>query len=189
MTSRYDDFAEYRQPNLELQDTEDDCFELLSAYIDGEASSVECQQVQQLLDSDPEIKKLYLQLLQLQGSMQNLAAPTTQDISPDLLSQQVFDKVERVNRQRKLLLWGSSIVFSAIVAAISGLVPSFNSPSLKLAESSIEETVSHSVNTSIGYAGKTPAPLSVMVAVTLNQPTVTIPKAAISAFPIEIDSE
>ncbi len=173
MTSRYDDFAEYRQPNLELQDTEDDCFELLSAYIDGEASSVECQRVQQLLDNDPEIKKIYLQLLKLQGRMQNSAVPIAQDISPDSLSQKVFAEVERSNRQRKLLFWGGSIITSTIIAAISGMVPNFNSPSLKLAESPLEETV----------------PPSVMVAVTLNQPTVTIPKAAISAFPIEIDSD
>ena len=173
MTSRYDDFAEYRQPNLELQDTEDDCFELLSAYIDGEASSVECQQVQQLLDNDPEIKKIYLQLLKLQGRMQNLAVPITQDISPDSLSQKVFAEVDRSRKRHKLVFWGGAVVATTVIAAISGIVPAFNSPRLKLAESQIEEPINQSV----------------MVAVTLNQPTVTIPKAAISAFSIDMESD
>ena len=200
MTSRYDDFAEYRQPNLDLQDTEGDFFELLSAYIDGEASSVECRQVQRLLDNDPEVKKIYLQLLQLQGGMQNLSVPINEEFSPNSLAQKVFAQVERSHRQRKLLLWGGGVIISTIIVAISGLVPSFNAPNLKLAESGREETVPQSVNTSIGYAGRdaqvplyngvispleTPAPLSVMVAVTLNQPTVTIPKAAISEFTLD----
>ncbi|MEM9272797.1 MAG: zf-HC2 domain-containing protein [Cyanobacteria bacterium P01_F01_bin.143] len=173
MTSRYDDFAEYRQPNLDRQDAEDDCFELLSAYIDGEATAPERQKVQQLLDNDPEIKKLYLQLLKLQGGMQNLAVPTTQDISADLLSQQVFAEVDRSRNRQKIFFWGGSLLATGIIAAISGLIPGANSPSLKLAESTIEET----------------SPQTVMVAVSLNEPTVTIPKAAISAFPLEIESE
>lgn len=173
MTSRYDDFAEYRQPNLDLQDTEEDFFELLSAYIDGEASSIECQQVQQLLDNDPEVKKVYLQLLKLQGGMQNLAIPIREEISPESLSQQVFAKVERSSQRQRLFFWSAGIIASSIIAAISGIIPGFNSPSFKLAESVGEETVSQSV----------------MVAVTLNQPTVTIPKAAISAFPIDVDRD
>ncbi len=171
MTSRYDDFAEYRQPNLDLQDTESDCFELLSAYIDGEASAAECQQVQQLLDNDPEVKKIYLQLLRLQGEMRSLTAPIPQEISPEILAQNVFAEVERSHRHRKLLLWGGGVIASTIIAAISGIVPGFNSPSLRLADSQIEE----------------PLPATVMVAVTLNQPTVTIPKAAISPFPLDMD--
>ena len=173
MTSRYDDFAEYGQPNLDLQDTEGDCFELLSAYIDGEATSAECQQVQELLDNDPEIKKLYIQLLRLQGEMHSLDVPIPQDISPEVISQKVFAEVERSRNQKKLFLWGGGVIATTIIAAISGIVPGFNSPSLKLAvnspESQIKETISEPV----------------MVAVTLNQPTVTIPKAAISAFPID----
>ena len=169
MTSKYDDFAEYRQPNLDLQDTEGDCFELLSAYIDGEATPVERQQVQQWLDNDPEIKKIYIQLLKLQGEMHSLAVPIPADISPEVLSQKVFAEVERSRNQQKLFLWGGGIIATTIIAAISGVIPGLNSPSLKLAESQIEETI----------------PESVMVAVTLNQPTVTIPKAAISNFPID----
>ena len=170
MTSRYDDFSEYRQPNLEGQDTEGDCFELLSAYIDGEATSVERQQVEQLLDNDPEIKKIYLQLLKLQGEMQNLAFPLKEDISSDSLSQKVFAKLESSNRQRKLLLWGGGVIASTLIAAISGIIPGVNTPSLKLANSPVEESI----------------PQPVMVAVTLNQPTVTIPKAAISTFPLDM---
>ncbi|MDJ0898325.1 MAG: hypothetical protein QNJ55_05895 [Xenococcus sp. MO_188.B8] len=176
MTSRSDDFAKYRQPNLEQQDTEDDCFELLSAYIDGEATSAERQQVQQLLDNDPEIKKIYIQLIKLQSEMQSLDVPISQDISPEVISQQVFAEVKRSRNQRKLCLWGGGVIAATIIAAISGVIPGFNYHSLKLAvkspASQIKETMSEPV----------------MVAVTLNQPTVTIPKAAISTFPVDVDS-
>ncbi|ELS04943.1 hypothetical protein Xen7305DRAFT_00046790 [Xenococcus sp. PCC 7305] len=173
MTSRYDDFAEYRQPNLDGQDTEDDCFELLSAYIDGEATAAERQRVQQLLDNDPEIKKTYIQLLKLQGGMQNMSVPVTREIPSDLLSQKVFAEVDRALNRQKLFFWGGGVILTTILAAIAGIFPNFNSPSLKLVESQIEETI----------------PQSVMVAVTLNQPTVTIPKAAISNFPLDINSD
>lgn len=173
MTSRYDDFSEYRQPNLEGQDTEGDCFELLSAYIDGETTALERQQVEQLLDNDPEIKKIYLQLLKLQGEMQNLAFPPTEEIASDSLSEKVFAKLERSNRHRKLLLWGGGVIASTLIAAISGIVPGFNTPGWKLANSPVEESLSQSV----------------MVAVTLNQPTVTIPKTAISTVPLDLDRD
>ena len=170
MTSRYDDFSEYQQSNLEGQDTEGDYFELLSAYIDGEATASEHQQVQQLLNDDPEIKQIYLQLLRLQGEMKNLSFPLTEDMSSDSLSEKVFAKLDHSNRQRKLLLWGGGIIASTLIAAISGIIPGFNTPSLKLAN----------------YPAENSLPQPVMVAVTLNQPTVTIPKAAISTYYIDM---
>ena len=176
MTSKSDDFAKYRQPNLDQQDTEDDCFELLSAYIDGEATSEERQQVQRLLDNDPEIKKIYIQLIKLQSEMQSLDVPISQDISSEVISQKVFAEVERSRNHRKLCLWGGGVIAATIIAAISGVIPGLNYSSLKLAvkspASQIKETISEPV----------------MVAVTLNQPTVTIPKAAISTVPIDVDS-
>ena len=183
MTSWSDEFAEYQQPNLDLQDTEDDYFELLSAYIDGEANSDECQKIQQLLDNDPEVKKTYMQLLKLQGEMQNLAVPVNQSISSNLLSEQVFAQVDRSARHRKLLLWGGSIIASTFIAALSGFIPGFNSPNLKLAESPKEENIAPALTIPTNIAP------TVMVAVTLNEPTVTIPKAAISNFTFDVDSD
>ena len=47
-------------------------FELLSAYLDGEVTSEQRQQVQELLKQDPETKALYQRLLALREGFQNL---------------------------------------------------------------------------------------------------------------------
>ena len=104
--------------------------------------------------------------------MHSLTVAIPQEISSEILAQNVFAEVDRSHRHRKLLLWSGGLIASTIIAAISGIVPGFNSPSLRLADSQIEE----------------PLPATVMVAVTLNQPTVTIPKAAISPLTLDIDN-
>jgi len=95
---------------LEELDADMDYFVILSAYIDGEASVEECQQVQTWLDQDPEIKKVYCQLLSLQGGMQNLAIPS-QDIAFELdTSQQVFARLDRSQNVRRIFLGTGAIV-------------------------------------------------------------------------------
>lgn len=163
MTSNYDDFFQYDLPLNDAEDAEAHRFELLSAYIDGEATIEERKQVQQWLDTDPEIKKTYLQLLQLQGEMQNLTVPPQETVSADILTQQVFNSIDRTRNRKKALIWGGAIA-ATVVATFSSLVP-LPAPSLRMAKESIQDRVSKPT----------------MVAVSLNKPTVVIPKAAVSA--------
>ena len=162
MTSNYDDFF---QDDLLLNDAEDAearCFELLSAYIDGEATVEERKQVQQWLDNDPEIKNTYLQLLQLQGEMQNLTVPPQETVSADILTQQVFNRIDRTRNRKRAAIWGGAIA-ATVVATVSSLIP-LPTSSLRIAKDSIQNRVSRPM----------------MVAVSLNKPTVVIPKAAVS---------
>ncbi|VEP18879.1 conserved hypothetical protein [Hyella patelloides LEGE 07179] len=164
MTSNYDDFSEYVAPSSELEDAEFDYFELLSAYIDGEATIAERKQVQHWLDNDPEIKQTYLQLVKLQGGMQNLTAPTQEKVSAEILSEQVFNRIDRRSNQKRAIIWGSAIA-ATIIGAISGIVPNPLSPtSLRMAENSPQNN----------------QPQPMMVAISLNKPAVVIPKAAVS---------
>lgn len=158
MRFNYDGFSDYQADD---NNSQGDTFELLSAYIDNEVTPTERQQVQQWLDNDPEIKQLYLQLLNLQSGIQNLSVPSSSEISPETLSAKVFETVDRTRNKRKLWLWGGGAIAATIIAAIHGL----NSPSLKLAESVESEN----------------SPERVLVAVTLNQPAVNIPKTATSS--------
>ena len=166
MTSNYEDefYDRFLSPS-ELEEGEADCFEILSAYIDGEATVAERKQVQDWLDNDPEIKQTYLQLLKLQGGMQNLAVPSP--IPADELAQKVFAQVDRRSDRRRTFVWGSAIA-AAIVGAVLTIIPNGSAPSLRFADSESPATNQNK---------------TVKVAVSLNKPTVIIPKAAVANPP------
>ncbi|MGL5075931.1 MAG: anti-sigma factor family protein, partial [Waterburya sp.] len=74
MTSKFEDF-EHDQSMVnsnQQQKIPTDNFELISAYLDGELSPTERYQVQQWIDEDPQMKRLYHRLLALQGEIQSL---------------------------------------------------------------------------------------------------------------------
>ena len=183
MTSNYDDlnlnqtFApdrrDFMMPQEDISNLDDnemgnanlDCFELLSAYLDGEATVEERRQVQTWLDNDPEIKKMYIQLSRLHHGIQNLPAPEAVASSTEL-SARVFQSIDRTQRKRKVVIWGGGAIAALVLATISNLFTgSGNVPALRLAESPEQKTVSSPV----------------MVAVAVNKPTVIIPKAAVSS--------
>jgi anti-sigma factor RsiW len=163
MTSNYDDFSKYDAASSDLEEDASDCFELLSTYIDGEATVEERKQVQKWLDNDPEIKQIYLQLLKLQGGMQNLTVPASERTSAEILSEQVFNHVDRTHHRQKVVIWGGAIA-ATIVATVTSMMPNSLSPSLRIAENATQDNSSPSI----------------MVAVSLSKPTVIIPKAAVA---------
>ncbi|HHP7232150.1 MAG TPA: anti-sigma factor family protein [Xenococcaceae cyanobacterium] len=164
MTSNYGDLPDYQQ--LETNDSQPDYFELLSAYIDDEVTPQERQQVQQWLDNDPEIKQVYLQLLSLQNEIQALSVPASAVVPPETVAKNVFVTLDRTRNYRKILVWGGGAIAATMVATLSGLLPGLNSSSLRLADA-------------INQRIRTEEP--VLVAVTLNQPAVKIPKTAVSS--------
>ena len=168
MTSNYEYSNLNQQSNLddkEADNTELDCFELLSAYLDGEVSVEERQQVQHWLDNDPEIKKLYIQLSRLHHGIQNIPVPTSETSSTNL-SNKVFQSIDRTQRKRKTFIWGGGAIAALVVATVSNLFTGgSNIPTFRLAKSSNQETASQPM----------------MVAVAVNKPAVKIPKAAVSS--------
>lgn len=94
-----------------------DRFELLSAYLDGEVSAKQRQQVQQWLDTDPEIQALHQQLLYLRQTVQALPIP-----EPDYSVEDLVDGVfaaESQRQQHRWLVWGSGAVAAVAVGALS----------------------------------------------------------------------
>ncbi len=69
-------------------------FELLSAYLDGEVTAEERQQVQQWLDTDPQFHQLYVQLSRLQREIPTVPVPQS-SVLPQQLSERVFETVDR----------------------------------------------------------------------------------------------
>lgn len=164
MTSNFE--ASKPDPSLANSETDltPDDFELLSAYIDGELSPAEKKQVQIWLDRDPKIKRIYTQLMSLQGQMKYSVAPPSEksvaEITADVF--QTINTERRRNCKRKLVLGGGAVIAS-LVAIMSGIVPG-TSFGLRMAELELESP-------STGNSK------SVMLAVAVNKPAINIPKA------------
>lgn len=88
-------------------------FELLSAYLDGEVTAVERKQVQQWLDTDPQVQKWYRQLTLLQQSAKSCPIPTNSQPS-EQLSTQVFQKIEQRRYQRFFVVGGALVTAIAV---------------------------------------------------------------------------
>lgn len=163
MKSNFDEFNTDWPFDSDLlpQDEDFERFMLLSAYLDGEVTPQERQQVQQWLDTDPEIKQKYMKLMKIQQTTTHLPMPNGFS-APQPLIESVFQEIDQQNQQRRLLI-GSGLVIAALIGAMTSnwvMKPSFM-PSISHIEVSPPEVpVSESSD-------------SLMIA--LNQPIVEIP--------------
>jgi anti-sigma factor RsiW len=132
----------------------DERFELLSAYLDGEVTTSERQQVEAWLATDRAFQQQYRQLQNIHVAFPRITVPSTQSAAD--LATGVFEKIDRQRHQR--LAWiGGGAIAATLLAAVTGLSGLFGdrSPQLQFA-----------VN-----RANTPAPL--MVA--LNDPILAMP--------------
>lgn len=134
----------------------DERFELVSAYLDGEVSGTQRQQVQQWLDHDPDVQQLHQNLLRLRQSLQTLPTPEPSYNTEDLIAGVFAAEEER--QHRRWWLWGGSAIAAALVGAGSLFLGS-GSLSPRLAEQPVESDRDR-----------------LMIAV--NQPVVEIPAVA-----------
>ncbi|WP_319420382.1 anti-sigma factor family protein [Pleurocapsa sp. FMAR1] len=161
MTSNFEGFeSDIKQIDSKTEDSALDYFELLSAYVDGELSTPQKNQVQALLDRDPQVKQVYTQLLTLQSQMQQSIAPPCEK-SVDEITKGVFRLVDHRRRRRKLV-WGGGAIAASLFAIISGIIPGI-SPAFKMAKLDAPAAVNSS---------------AVMLAVAVNKPAINIPKSA-----------
>lgn len=136
-----------------------ECFELLSTYVDGEATPAERRQVNEWLDNDPEIKSLYLHLLRIRQNLQQMPVPeSTEPVSETV--DRFFWLLDR-RRRRTMAQVGGGAIAALFMAAVSGLIPGMPSVSqlAKSADSKVE---------------------SEQLTIALNRPIVPIPKAAVA---------
>lgn len=161
MTSNFDSFRHDSNPENQTnpEHLTSDSFELLSAYLDGELSPSEKQQVQNWLDNDPKFKQLYLQLLALQGHLKHSVAPPTNK-PIDEITAGVFESIDRTRRWRRQLIWGGGAIAATVIAGISSIFPGSTPFSSQMAQQDIA-----------------PASSQVMLAVALDRPAIHIPKS------------
>jgi hypothetical protein len=129
-------------------------FELLSAYLDGEVTASERRQVQQWLESDAKIQKLYARLVKLRHTMRSLPVPAA--LAPiEETIEQVFIKLNRTRWRRLGIAGGTAVAAMALAGLGSVFAPK---------DSSLPQLVQSS------------PPEALMVA--LNKPPIEIPKPA-----------
>lgn len=101
----------------DIKTIEFDRFELLSAYLDGEATAAERKQVEAWLATDSEFNQCYQQLVQMQRSFQSIPMPASVPVE-----QTIENVMARVERQPKVSVWAAAGVAAAVIAAaITGL--------------------------------------------------------------------
>lgn len=144
-------------PFADYPEDPQDCFELLSAYLDGEVTLEQRRQVQLWLDNDPKVQRLYTRLLRVQEALKH-APPPSVNPSATALSEQVFAKLDR-QKQGRLYCVGGTMIAACFLATLSSLIFADNSPLSQIAGL---------------FNSKPQSQLGLMIA--LNHPVVDIPE-------------
>ncbi|WP_373542564.1 anti-sigma factor [Chamaesiphon sp.] len=145
----------------------DERFELLSAYLDGEVTTPERQQVETWLANDRAFQHQYQQLKQIHQVFPRLTVPSSQ--STNALATGVFAKLDRQRNRKLVMIGGGAIAATAIAAMtwLSGLLGD-NNPQMQFATNK----------------ANTPAPM--MVA--LNDPILAMPVKGEQAIELPMSS-
>ncbi|WP_139324988.1 anti-sigma factor family protein [[Limnothrix rosea] IAM M-220] len=143
--------------------------ELLSAYVDGEATPEESHQVQERLDTDPVFRRQYLQLHQIRQGLQAMPTPSSQ--SHRRLSNQVFRRL-RWQKSKVLSLWGGGAIAALFIAGVVSNLPRSNQTEF------VNRTAPVAPTTLLETAREPNQDEALVVA--LNRPVLQIPKMATS---------
>jgi anti-sigma factor RsiW len=157
-----------QQPLVALDNLKRDRFELLSAYLDGEITAAERRQVEDWLERDPVVQRLYARLLKLRQGVKSLPVPAPEQPLEQTV-EQVISRIDR--RPRRALAWGGLAIAAMLVTAILGNVPGLDQPIHQLAFDPNPDEVSSD---------------ALMIA--LDRPVIDIPKAPVSS-PSSVSTE
>jgi anti-sigma factor RsiW len=165
-------------------------FELLSAYLDGEVSITERQQVEEWLASDTELQQTYQQMLTLQGGLRTMPA-----VSPSMPTEQLVNQVmRRLDRQQQSKAWvwgGLSAAAALLIGALSGLLSGNQGGMLQTAQQPKLQAPSIIIpqqpDTSATIAMRPNAAEAKTLMIVLERPPVAIPVVPASTQPNTYD--
>jgi hypothetical protein len=153
-----------------------DRYELISAYLDGEVTPEQRQQVQCWLNNEPQMQCLYQRLLKLRQGIQTLPCPESNQNAATTV-RKVFLKIEH-RRMKTALMTAGGAIAAIFVASIANIIPVNNSPNLQLANN-INTTKLKSPNNPKTVANE-PRVTHNNLMVALNEPIIEIPKTAVA---------
>ena len=110
---------------------ERDLFELLNAYLDGEVTAAQGQQIEDWLTSDSAVQCLYARALKLRQRWQLMSSPLAQ--------QPIASKRKPIFSCRKTkpksdVLWQATVLAAVLLGALLGVLPERQSPVLPMAQ-------------------------------------------------------
>ena len=154
-------------------------FELLSAYLDGEVTSEQREQVQALLNQDPDIQALYQRLLVLREGLQGLPQPAPQR-NYQQLSNAVFAKIDRRKQQKRRWLLGGGAIAAVVVTTIGGIMNQNRFATLQVVQqdpvtNSQENSVANRQNTIARTQNNNIADSQEELIIALNEPIIDLP--------------
>ncbi|MGB3612868.1 MAG: hypothetical protein WBA10_03675 [Elainellaceae cyanobacterium] len=157
-----------------------DRFELLSAYLDGEVTPAERQQVLLWLEQDQTMQCLYARLLKLRRGLQCMPVPPSNASIEDTLAK-VQSRIKRRPR-RAMAAWGGTAIAALFVSVVMGslTVPGainwFGSTEEVETEAAADKAIT--VPDAIGNEALPdgPVPTDALI-LTIEQPVVPIPMA------------
>jgi anti-sigma factor RsiW len=166
-------------PSVNSEQFEFEQFELLSAYLDGEVSADERKQVEAWLDSDPNFQQAYRRLLTLQNGLKAMPIAAS-SIQPEQLARNVM---KRVDRSRRLWVWGGFGTAAAIVVgSLSGLLTG-QSWDVKTAQQPLQgQPTLHAPSGSTMKTDSNAAMPNTTLMIALERPPVEIPVVPGSEF-------
>ena len=140
----------------ELKESDRERYELLSAFLDGEASEDRAREVRQWLSSDAEIQRVYWQLVRLREQWREMPVPSVPMPLEERI-RRVFVTLER--RRRQVFFWSGSAIALVLVAFVGAeRLPTATGFSMRI------------------LSLETPATSPTSVSLSINQPLVEIPK-------------
>lgn len=167
--------SQLKKPSPMLENLDPKQFELLSAYLDNEATPEERRQVQLWLDTDKTIKNTYLQLIQLRSQLQNAPVPKSEQSVQDLATR-IFQRLNQ--RTRRMAVWGGTAIAAVVLMAVSGIV-SGNSGRVPLFAQSEPDKTSEPLEIALNEP-LIPIVNPNEVSISVDQPIIPIPKTAVS---------
>lgn len=151
----------------------DQMYELLSAYVDGEATPAERRQVQQRLDIDRQYKATYLQMMQLRSRLHSIPAPKNTEPAEQLAGA-VFNRVER--RNSLMVVSGGGAIAALFLAVLASWAPTGGGGTLLAQLNRVEsEPLQIALNEPL-----LPIVNPEAVSLTIDQPLIVIPKGPIA---------
>lgn len=161
-----------------------DRWELLNAYLDGETTAVEEQQVEQWLQEDPAYGDLYQRLMTLSDGCHHLPEPPPNSgVSHGELCQGVFAAIDHQEHQR-WWWWGAAALVGAL-STFGFLMPRSLSPQLAQQEVNPPEASARVAISPPPLAS--PSHNDDKLNITIHQSVIEIPKAPV-ARPVNVRS-
>lgn len=109
-----------------------DRFELLIAYLDGEVTAAEGQQIQDWLTTDSAVQRLYARALELRHKWQIMSPLAQQPIESEV--KQMLSC--RKTKPKRAVLWGAPVLAAVLLGALSDVLPERQFPVLPMDQGS-----------------------------------------------------